>query len=376
MTADLGLFSWIYSLIRKVSSTVRRVNSLSLSIPGRFGHTGFAPGEVLSESPDFTFNTSDDPIRDAAYVRVICHEADVPAEPGETFRISVENGYFEIDGKKYTGTVEVAGNTLVYVYANNVPGKTFEHWLDGNGEEFHGYSFNVTSDMMLKPVYTDTQYRVYLEGWNYDSYVSVNGGEMHYTNEFEGKIGDTFKLNTTYNPEYGCTVFIGWYMETYGLNGREYILISDSQSFTYEITGNEQGFLYAVWTQGENPFVKKYVDVKVVNGFVNYSGGEGVSAMLDNAYSAISISNTGRVRFYDDPTDETVYRVWDIAYKYELEGEVMHDISESFEDEYDYYPAEYWVNDPQYNYPDGIINVTGIEDINNDIEDGDIIIAS
>ncbi|MBQ8340011.1 MAG: hypothetical protein IJY16_06155, partial [Clostridia bacterium] len=78
---------------------------------------------VLSESPDFTFNTSDNPRREAAYVRVICHEADVPAEPGETFRISVENGYFEIDGKKYTGTVEVAGNTLVYVYANNVPGK-------------------------------------------------------------------------------------------------------------------------------------------------------------------------------------------------------------------------------------------------------------
>ena len=97
--------------------------------------------------------------------------------------------------------------------------------------------------------------------------------------------------------------------------------------------------------------------------------------MLDNAYSAISISNMGRVRFYDDPTDEMVYKMWDIAYKYELEGEVMHDISESFEDEYDYYPAEYWVNDPQYNYPDGVINVTGIESANDNTSDGGVTIA-
>ena len=27
--------------------------------------------------------------------------------------------------------------------------------------------------------------------------------------------------------------------------------------------------------------------------------------------------------------------------------------------EYDFYPANYWVNDPMYNYPDGVINVTG-----------------
>jgi len=316
---------------------------------------------VLSESPDFTFNTDDNPRREAAYIRVIYHKVDLPADPEETYTITIENGYFEIDGKEYTGTIQVPANTLVYVYANNVTGKTFEHWLDGNGEEFHDYYFYVTSDMTLKPVYTDTKYRVYCGGWNYDSYVSVNGGEMHYSNEFEGKIGEKFELNTTYNPEYGCTVFIGWYMEVYGPNGREYVLISDKQAFTYEITGEEGGCLYAVWTMGENPFVKKYVNIRVVNGFVNYAGGEAGFGMLDNAYSAISLSNSGRVTFFDDPTDETVYTAWDIAYRYELEGEVQHELAESFGDEYDYYPAGYWVNDPEYSYPDGEINVTGID---------------
>ena len=61
---------------------------------------------------------------------------------------------------------------------------------------------------------------------------------------------------------------------------------------------------------------------------------------------------------------------WDIAYRYELEGEVEHQIVESFEDEYDYYPAEYWVNDPEYSYPDGEINVTGTEAPNGDVEEG------
>ena len=50
MTADLGLFRSTNALIRRVSSTVRRVKSLSLSIPGRFGHTGFAPGDRRSLS--------------------------------------------------------------------------------------------------------------------------------------------------------------------------------------------------------------------------------------------------------------------------------------------------------------------------------------
>jgi hypothetical protein len=175
-------------------------------------------------------------------------------------------------------------------------------------------------------------------------------------------------LNTTYDPNDGCTVFLGWYLEVYGLNGREYILISDKQAFTYTITGEETGFLYAVWTTGENPFVKKHVDIRVVNGFVNYSGGEVVSDILDNAYSAIRIFNSGRVRFFDDPTDETVYTNWDVAYRYELEGEVIHHISESFEDEYDYYPAEYWVDDPEYSYPDGVINVTGTDVSSEDME--------
>jgi hypothetical protein len=191
---------------------------------------------------------------------------------------------------------------------------------------------------------------------------------MHYTDEFEGKAGETVQLNTTYNPDYGCTVFLGWYLETYGPNGREYVLISDKQAFTYTITGEEDGFLYAVWTTGENPFVKKYVDIRVVNGFVNYAGGEGDFGMLDNAYSAISLSASGRVHFFDDPTDETVYTAWDVAYRYELEGEVQHELAESFEDEYDYYPAEYWVNDPQYSYPDGEINVTGTDAPSEDFE--------
>jgi hypothetical protein len=93
-----------------------------------------------------------------------------------------------------------------------------------------------------------------------------------------------------------------------------------------------------------------------------------VSDILDNAYSAISIFNSGRVRFFDDPTDETVYTNWDVAYRYELEGEVIHHISESFEDEYDYYPAEYWVDDPEYSYPDGVINVTGTDVSSEDME--------
>ncbi len=328
---------------------------------------------VLSESPEFTFNSSDNPRRDAAYVRVVYHKVDVPAEPSERYTITIENGYFEIDGKEYTGTVEVPFNTIVYPYANEVAGKTFDHWLDGNGEEFYDYYFYVTSDMTLSPVYTDTIYNVYCSGWNYDSYVSVNGGEMHYSNEFEGKAGDTFELNTTYNPEYGCNVFIGWYLESYGPNGHEYIFISDSQTFTYEITGDEYGSLYAVWTTGDNPMIKKFVDIKVINGFVSYSGGEGGDVegfMRDNAYSAISVSNMGNVTFFDDPTDETVYTAWDVAYRYELDGEMAHDTVESFEDEYDYYPARYWIDDPQYNYPDGLISVTAITVSNDNVEDG------
>jgi len=314
---------------------------------------------LLSDSSDFTFNTLDNPRRDAAYVRVIYHKVEVPVDPSETFRISVENGYFEIDGKEYTGTVEVPANTLIYVYENDVYGKRFDHWLDGNGEELTGHSFNVTSNMTFTPVYIDATYSVSCEGWNYEALVSIDGGEMHYSNEFEGKIGDKFELNTIHDPDGECTVFIGWYMEVYGMNGREFVLISDSKSFTYEITGEEQGWLYAVWTTGENPFTKKYVDIRVTNGFVFYAGGEVVErGVRDNAYSAISLARSGMVSFWDDPTDETVYTAWDVAYRYELEGEVQHEIAESYENEYGYNPARHWVNDPEYNYPDGEINVT------------------
>ena len=58
------------------------------------------------------------------------------------------------------------------------------------------------------------------------------------------------------------------------------------------------------------------------------------------------------------------------TFAYELEGEVQHDIIESFEDEYGYYPAGYWVNDPQYNYPDGVINVTGTEVSGGEVDEG------
>ena len=284
----------------------------------------------------------------------------MPIEPSETFRISVENGYFEIDGEIHYGEVEVPANTHVYVYANDVDGKTFEYWLDGNGEEFNNYHFYVTSNMTLTPVYTDTIYNQYCEGWNYDSYVIVNGGETHYSTEIKGKEGTTFELSTSPIPDGECTVFLGWYLEIYGQNGSEYILISNKQTFTYTITSEESGFLYAVWTTGENPFIKKYVDIRVTNGFVSYAGGE-ASENFDNAYTAISLSTMGRVNFYDDPTDETVYTAWDIAYRYELEGEVQHEVVESFEDRYGYYSAGYWVSDPEYNYPDGVINVTGID---------------
>ena len=183
-----------------------------------------------------------------------------------------------------------------------------------------------------------------------------------YCNEIEGKLGEKFTLSTTPIPDSECNVFIGWYIESYGTFGVEYILISDNQTFTYEINGDESGFIYAVWTIGDNPFIKKYVDIRVVNGFVIFSGGEGgMDTALDNAYSAISLSNMGRIELFDDPTDEKTYTFWDITYKYELEGELIHDICESFEDEYGYYLADFWVDDPEYSYPDGEINIIGID---------------
>ena len=78
----------------------------------------------------------------------------------------------------------------------------------------------------------------------------------------------------------------------------------------------------------------------------------------------------GMATFFDDPTDETVYKAWDVAYRYEIDGEVQHENVESFEGEYDYYPAQYWVNDPEYSYPDGVINVTGIAEASGGLEEG------
>lgn len=154
-------------------------------------------------------------------------------------------------------------------------------------------------------------------------------------------------------------------------------LVSTSKTFTYELTGRKISeeasgvktvALYAIWTTWENPFAKKYVDIKVENGFVNYSEGEAVSKSLDNAYSAVSVSDAVVATFFDNPTDETVYKAWDVAYRYKIDGEVQHSIALSYEDEYDYYPAQYWVENLQSSYPDGVINVMGINQSSGGLE--------
>lgn len=325
---------------------------------------------VLSDSPNYTLNTAESPIKEAAYIRVVCHEANVPVESSETYTVTVENGYFEIDGEIYIGTVEVAANTSVYVYAKNVAGKSFDHWLDGNGEEFSGISDNsfvVTSNVTLTPVYKDTKYMFLCGGMDESTSVSVDGGAEEKYYVLESAIGNRYVLSTSSAPESEYNVFIGWFFMTSKNGTPEVELVSTSKTFTYELTGRKISeeasgvktvVLYAIWTKGENPFAKKYVDIKVENGFVNYSEGEAVSKSLDNAYSAVSVSDAVVATFFDNPTDETVYKAWDVAYRYEIDGEVQHNTT--YEDEYDYYPAQYWVNDPQSSYPDGVINVTGI----------------
>ena len=318
---------------------------------------------TLSESSTYVFNSSSDPRRTAAYVRVVCHEEDIPIEPEEMYRITVENGYFYLDGVEYTGTIEVPSGTYVNVYANHLDGKTFEYWEIGDGIEYYEDGFTITSNMIFTPVYTDASYNIYVSGWEYESYVSINGGEYHYTGDFVGKIGDTFELSTILIPDGKCNVFIGWFIETNISGSWEYILLSESETYTYEITGNESGSIYAVWTTGDNPFVKKYVDIRVVNGFATFGGGEvDMGGLLDNAFSAMSVSRTGRAKLYDDPTDETLCTFWDVTYRYELDGELIHEAYESFEDEYGYYTAAFWIDDPNYSYPDGEINVTGTDD--------------
>ena len=97
-----------------------------------------------------------------------------------------------------------------------------------------------------------------------------------------------------------------------------------------------------------------------------------LTRVFDNAYSAISLSKNGFIYIFDDPSDEIKYSMWDITYRYELEGELIHDTRESYEDEYNFYPADFWVDNPEYSYPDGEINVTGTENtddlINNEIQ--------
>ena len=48
---------------------------------------------------------------------------------------------------------------------------------------------------------------------------------------------------------------------------------------------------------------------------------------------------------------------------------MVHDIVESYENEYDYYPAEYWVDSPEYSYPDDVINVTGTDVSSGNLEE-------
>ena len=315
---------------------------------------------TLSESPTYTFNTSTDPVRDAVYARVIYHEVDVPIEPGETYQVTVENGYFYIDGEEYTGTIEVAGGTTVNIYSDYIEGKTFEYWVDGDGNQYSDYSITINSDMVLTAVYTDATYTVYVSGWDYNSYVSVNGGEQSYTGEFTGKIGDTFEISSFQILDSEYNVFMGWYIETNVSGSWEYLFLSETQTFTYEITGKESGSIYGVWTTGENPFTKKYVDIRMENGFVIFGGGEVISdAILENAYSVISVSKSGRATFFDDPTDETYYKAWDVAFRYEIDGEINHNYYEEYDNEYDFYPAECWIDNPEYSYPDGVINVSG-----------------
>ena len=336
---------------------------------------------VLSDSPNFTLNTTENPIKEAAYVRVIYHEVDVPVAPEETFTITVENGYVEIDGEKYIGTVEVAANTSVYVYANNVAGKSFSSWqISSEGEfpEITDNRFVVSCDGTLTPVYVDTQYHFMCLVDTEGTYVSVNGGEEIDRYTCFTKVGEKFELSTSADPESEVNTFIGWYFIAMKNGTEEYVFISGSKTITYEIVAHKISMeqegtsliaVFPAWTTGETMPAEKYVDIRVENGFVNYSTGEVVSESLDNAYSAVSASNMGRATFFDDPTDETVYTAWDVAYRYDIDGEIQHNTAWSYEDEYDYYPAEYWVDDPQYSYPDGVINVTGINQSSGDLEE-------
>lgn len=333
---------------------------------------------VLSESPDYTFNTSDKPRKGAAYVRVICHEADA-VDPSETYTITVENGYFEIDGEKYVGTLVVPANTQVNVYAKNVDGKTFDHWLDGNGEVFSQSSFVVTCDVTLSPVYTDTLYYFLCLVDTKGSYVSVNGGEELETYKCFTKVGEKFELTTSADPESEVNTFIGWYFLDMKSGDEVPAFISGRKTIIYEIVANKISMVqegvrliavFPVWTTGETMPPEKYVDIRVENGFVNYSysAGEMPSESFDNAYSAVSVSGSVMATFFDDPTDGIVYTAWDVAYRYVIDGEVKHYIAYSYEDEYDYYPAQYWVSDPEYYYPDGVINVTGIAESSDELE--------
>ena len=188
---------------------------------------------------------------------------------------------------------------------------------------------------------------------------------------------DKFELSTAPAPESKCTVFVGWNLMIIVGDEQQFELVSYSQTITYEITdkismeqyGIKQIAVLAIWTTEEyasDAVTPNYVDIRVENGFVNYS--ETSSAPSDNAYSSISVSTMGVATFFDDPTDETVYTAWDVAYRYEIDGEVQHEIVFSYQDEYDYYPARYWVNDLEYSYPDGVINVTGITESSGELE--------
>ena len=58
---------------------------------------------------------------------------------------------------------------------------------------------------------------------------------------------------------------------------------------------------------------------------------EGIDSILGQCANLVVVTNEIFSDGFD--YDETVYTVWDIAYRYELEGEVQHEIAESYEDD-------------------------------------------
>ena len=98
-----------------------------------------------------------------------------------------------------------------------------------------------------------------LDGFNISSNSEVSYKKLrwfahrrNYINKVLRKISPIAYLHIV-NKVYNSLV---WYLETYIKDGLEYILISEEQTVTYVITGGVDGTLFALWTEGENPFIK------------------------------------------------------------------------------------------------------------------------